>query len=198
MWNVPNILTMARLGLLPVIVFLIWPGIESRHTCFLAACVFALGGLLDIADGVIARRWQLVTVFGKFLDPLADKLFYLVTLIALLQLPGPRVPPWVVMIMVARELAITGLRGIAVTEGIVIAAGEGGKAKTTFGTLGIVGLLIHYPYVVNYGFMAQTVDFHIAGLWITYISVAFSVSSAIGYTRGFVEAVRGKPTSLAG
>lgn len=192
MWNVPNILTMARLGLLPVIVALVWPGIENRHTCFLAALVYAFGGVLDMVDGFIARRFQLVTAFGKFLDPLADKLFYLVTLIALLQLPGPRVPPWVVMIMLTRELAITGLRGIAVTEGIVIAAGEGGKVKTTFGTVGVVGLLIHYPYVVNYGFFAQNVDFHLAGLWLTYISLFFSISSALGYVRGFLSALREK------
>lgn len=198
MWNLPNILTMARLGLLPVIVFLIWPGIENRHTCFLAAVVYAIGGVFDVLDGYIARRFQLVTVFGKFLDPLADKLFYLVTLIALLQLPGPRVPPWVVMIMLTRELAITGLRAIAVNEGIVIAAGEGGKVKTTFGTIGVIGLLIHYPYVINYGFIAQTVDFHVAGLWLTYISVLFSVSSGMGYILGFIKAIALKGTVEAG
>src|SRR5262245_39678270 len=121
MWNLPNMLTMARLGLLPIIVALVWPGLETRATCLWAGVLYASGGILDMADGWAARRFQQVTVLGKFLDPLADKLFHLVTLIALLQLPGPRVPPWVVMLFLARELAVTGLRGIAVSEGIVIA-----------------------------------------------------------------------------
>ena len=189
MWNVPNILTMARLGLLPVIIALVWPGVENRETCFWAGIVFAIGSALDMVDGYIARRWHLVTVFGKFLDPLADKLFYLVTLVALLQLPGPRVPPWIVMVVLTRELAITGLRAIAVSEGIVIAAGAEGKVKTTFASIGAVGLLFHYEYVIDYGLFAQSVDFHVAGLWLTYLSVIFSLSSGFGYIRGFVTAI---------
>ena len=190
MWNVPNVLTMARLGLLPIIVLLIWPGIESRETCFWAAMLYCLGGVLDMVDGAIARRYGLVTAFGKFLDPLSDKLFYLVTMIALLQLQGPRIPPWLVMIVLMRELSITGLRAIAVSEGIVIDAKEGGKFKTVFGTIGMCGLLIHYPYLINFGPIETIVDFHIAGLWVTFFSVAFSVTSGVGYIRGFVRAVR--------
>lgn len=191
-WNVPNIVTLARLGLLPFIVVLLWPGIESRETCFWAAVLYGVAGVLDMVDGMIARRTQQVTVLGKFLDPLADKLFYLVTLIALLQLQGPRVPPWLVMIVLARELAITGLRGIAATEGIVIAAGEGGKMKTTLATIGAMGLLIHYPYLINFGPFSAMIDMHRAGLWITYFSVGFSVSSGIEYLVGFTRALNRK------
>ena len=191
MWTAANILTMGRLAVLPAIVVLIWPGIESRETCFWAAVLYAVGGWLDLVDGYVARRWHQVTVLGKFLDPLADKLFHLVTLIGLLQLPGPRVPPWVVMILLTRELAITGLRGIAVSEGVVIAAGQGGKLKTAFASFGTVGLLLHYPYVINYGFAAQMVDFHLVGLWLTYMAVASSVISGTEYVVGFVRA-RGK------
>jgi len=197
MWNVPNILTMARLGFLPIIVFLIWPGVESRETCFWAAALFIFGGFLDMVDGGIARRFNLVTVFGKFLDPLADKLFLLVTLIALLQLPGPRVPPWIVMIFLAREVAITGLRGIAVSEGIVIAAGEGGKMKATLATFGTAFLLLHYPYVIDYYFVTTSVDFHVVGLWLMYLAVAFAASSGVGYIVGFVKASRAKDTGAA-
>lgn len=197
-WNLPNVLTMGRLGLLPFIVLLVWPGIESRETCFWAAMLYAAGGVLDVADGIVARRTHQVTVFGKFLDPLADKLFYLVTLIALLQLQGPRVPPWIVMIMLARELSITGLRGIAASEGIVIAAGEGGKMKTTLATLGMIGLLIHYPYLINFGFFTAMIDMHRTGLWLTFLSVGFAVSSAVEYVLGFRRALAAQRRAAVG
>lgn len=189
-WTLPNIITMARLGLLPLVVVLIWPGIESRETCFWAAMLYACGGILDVLDGILARRRNEVTVLGKFLDPLADKLFYLVTLIALLQLQGPRVPFWLVMVVLIRELAITGLRGIAATDGIVIAAGEGGKMKTTLATVGVVGLLLHYPYLIEFGFTSVMIDMHRAGLWLNYLSVAFAVLSAVQYFWGFQQALK--------
>jgi CDP-diacylglycerol---glycerol-3-phosphate 3-phosphatidyltransferase len=196
-WNLPNILTVARLAALPAIVALIWPGIESRETCFWAALTYVVAATLDVVDGAVARRTNQVTVLGKFLDPLADKLFYLITLLALMQLQGPRVPAWLVMIVLARELAITGLRGIAASEGIVIAAGDGGKVKTAFATVGAVALLIHYPYFVNFGFTAFTVDLHRAGLWVTYISVGFAVTSAVDYYVGFTGALKARARPLA-
>ncbi|MBN1960512.1 MAG: CDP-diacylglycerol--glycerol-3-phosphate 3-phosphatidyltransferase [Deltaproteobacteria bacterium] len=191
-WTLPNVITIARLGLLPFIVFLIWPGIENRETCFWAAVIYTIGGVLDVLDGILARRRNEVTVLGKFLDPLADKLFYLVTLIALMQLQEPRVPAWLVMIVLARELAITGLRGIAASDGIVIAAGGGGKMKTTLATVGMVGLLIHYPYFINFGPFSALIDMHYIGLWLTYISIAFSISSGIEYLVGFNKAMRAR------
>jgi CDP-diacylglycerol--glycerol-3-phosphate 3-phosphatidyltransferase len=195
--NLPNIMTLARLAMLPVVLFLIWPGVETRETAFWSSMAYIFAGIFDVVDGALARYMNQVTAFGKFLDPLADKLFYLVTLLGLLQLPGPWVPPWVVMVILSRELAITGLRGIAVTEGIVIAAGEGGKVKTTFGTAGIAALLIHYPYVVDVGFTTFVLDCYRLGLWLTYVSVAFSILSAIGYIRGFVRALKIKPVPVA-
>jgi len=193
MWTIPNILTLARMGFLPVIVILIWPGIETRETCFWAAVVYAIAGIFDMVDGAIARYTNSVTVFGKFLDPLADKVFYLVTLIALLQLPGPRVPFWLVMVILIRELAITGLRGIAASEGIVIAAGKGGKFKATLATFGIVALLIHYPYPISFGFISFNADIHRVGLWLTYLSVGFALTSAVEYIYGFSQAIAHKP-----
>lgn len=196
MWNLPNIITMARIACLPLIVMLVWPGIESRMTCFWAAILYSVAGLSDLVDGMLARRLNQVTVIGKFLDPLADKLFYLVTMLALLQLPGPRIPLWVVMVVLVRELAITGLRAIAVTEGVVIAAGDGGKMKTSFATVGMACLLAHYPYYVNFGFAAAELDFHVIGLWITFISVAFSLTSGVGYLRGFSAALRARSSAI--
>lgn len=195
MWTLPNLLTLGRLACLPIILALVWPGIESRVTCFWAGVVYGVAGVTDLLDGMLARRLGQVTVLGKFLDPLSDKLFYLVTMLALLQLPGPRIPLWVVMLVLVRELSITGLRAIAVSEGIVIAAGEGGKVKTTFATIGMALLLAHYPYVIHGGFASAQVNLHIVGLWITYVSVAFSITSGIGYIRGFASALSAKPAT---
>lgn len=107
-------------------------------------------------------------------------------------------PTWIVLVVLTRELAITGLRGIAVSEGFVIAAGHEGKVKTTFGIVGGFALLVHYPYVIDYGLFSHLVDFHIFGLWVTYISVAFSLVSALGYGRGFVAAIRAKGRTALG
>lgn len=189
-WTLPNIITVARVALLPLLLVLIWPGLENRETCFWAAVVFAAAGVLDVVDGVLARRRNEVTVLGKFLDPLADKVFYLVTLVALLQLPVPRVPGWVLMAVITREIAITGLRGIAVSEGVVIAADAGGKLKTALATVGMCGLLIHYPFVVNFGFVQAVLNPHRVGLWITYVSVLIAVASGVNYVRNFVLALR--------
>ncbi|OGQ83919.1 MAG: CDP-diacylglycerol--glycerol-3-phosphate 3-phosphatidyltransferase [Deltaproteobacteria bacterium RIFOXYA12_FULL_58_15] len=196
MWrNIPNLLSLARIAAIPVIVILIWPGIESAHTCFWATVIYAIAGITDLIDGAIARRTNQVTILGKFLDPLSDKLFYLVTMVALLQLPGPRVPPWLVMIVLVRELTITGLRAIAMSEGIVIDAKEGGKIKTTFATIGMCGLLLHYEYVINFGPIQEQVSFHLIGLWITFLSVVFSLTSGFGYIRGFVRGVQSNTKS---
>lgn len=195
MWTIPNLLSLARLLAVPVIVVLVWPGVESRHTCFWAMIIYTIGGVTDVFDGMLARRTNQVTVLGKFLDPLSDKLFYLVTLVALLQLQGPRVPFWVVMVVLTRELAITGLRSIAVSEGIVIDAGRTGKIKTLAATFGMCGLLLHYPYLVNFGITRVIVDFHIVGLWVTYVSVIFSLTSGFIYLRDFFSAMRQRSAS---
>ena len=187
-WNLPNLITLTRLGLLPVVLALILPGIETRETAFWAAMAYTFAGVLDMVDGAIARRTNQVTALGKFLDPLVDKLFHVITLVALLQLPGHWVPAWLVMIILARELAITGLRAIAMSEGIVIAAGEGGKMKTTYATAGMCALLVHYPYAIHLGFTSIVLNSYQFGLWLTYLSVAFSISrtSLINCSQGSI------------
>jgi CDP-diacylglycerol--glycerol-3-phosphate 3-phosphatidyltransferase len=195
MWTISNILTLTRIGLMPLLLVLIWPGIESRETCVWAAMLFSLGSVTDIVDGFIARSRGEVTVIGKFLDPLADKLFYLVPLIAFLQLDPPRIPAWVVLLVVIRELSITGLRAIAMSEGVVIAAGKGGKVKTFLASVGMVGLLVNHPYWMDFGFAGAVIDFHRVGLILTYLSVAFSLTSGAGYVVDFVRVVRSRPSS---
>ncbi|MBJ80490.1 MAG: CDP-diacylglycerol--glycerol-3-phosphate 3-phosphatidyltransferase [Myxococcales bacterium] len=187
MWNLPNILTLLRLAVLPLVLLLIWPGIENPKTCFWAALIYALGAITDILDGYYARKHNLVTTFGKFLDPLTDKLYFLVVLVALMQFTPNRIPGWLFMLALSRELAVTGLRGIAAAEGLVISAGEGGKVKTIFACIGMVMLIAHYPYNIDLGFISFTLSFHILGLWIIGFSILFSLTSFAQYTLAFVR-----------
>ena len=124
-FNLPNSLTLFRVACIPVLVILLF--FPNKLTSFLAALVFALASISDLLDGFLARRRQLVTTFGKFLDPLADKLIVSAALIMLI--PLDRAPAWMVVVIVGRELAITGLRSMAVSEGKVISADELGKKK---------------------------------------------------------------------
>ena len=209
-FNLPNMLTLFRILVIPVVLVFIY--YESRVNSFIAACLFAAASITDFFDGWLARRKGLTTVLGKFLDPLADKL--IVTSVLVMLVPLGRIPAWVVVLLLARELAITGLRGIAVTEGMVIAASQGGKWKTAFQLTGILGLLIHYPYPIavispflhnlvagtwfhellaNFGIPVRPwVDFHIVGLWLIYLSLFFSIFSAAQYFMRFVKAINKK------
>lgn len=188
--NLPNGITLMRLCMLPLVLVPLWPDRVTPRGAFVAAMAYICAGIFDVVDGVVARRTGQVTPLGKFLDPLADKLFYLVTLLALLQLSGDWVPTWVVMVVLVRELAITGLRGIAAVDGIVIAASSGGKVKTSLSTAGIVSLMLHYPYILSVGFTEMVVDARTVGLALTYLSLVYSLASAYAYVRDFLRAQR--------
>ena len=121
-FNLPNMLTMFRILVIPVVLVFVY--YENRVNSFIATCLFAAASITDYFDGWLARRRGQTTVLGKFLDPLADKLIVMSVLVMLV--PLGRIPAWVVVLLLARELSITGLRGIAVTEGMVIAASQGG------------------------------------------------------------------------
>ncbi len=177
--NLPNILTLSRIVAVPIVVLLLL--FESRQTCFWAAVVFTVASITDWLDGYLARRWQVVTVLGKFLDPLADKLIVMAALIMLI--PLDRVPAWAVFVILARELIVSGIRSIASSEGIVIAASNLGKYKTIFQMIALVGLLLHYRY---YWFFGLEYDFlyasmHYAGIFIFYISLFLTVWSGADY-----------------
>jgi CDP-diacylglycerol--glycerol-3-phosphate 3-phosphatidyltransferase len=116
---------------------------------------------------------------------LADKIIYITVIIALI--PKGVIPTWLVLVVVTRELFITGLRAMAISEGLVIAASGGGKKKTAFGLVGAIGLIIHYPYEVDFFFVRTTLDFHALGIVLTYLSLFFSLISAIDYMKKFVE-----------
>ena len=126
MFNLANQLTLARIFfVVPIVLLLYFPG---RLTCFLATLLFGIASLTDYLDGHIARKSNMVTSFGKFLDPLADKLLICSILIMFVELRW--IPGWVTIIIIVRELAVTGLRAMAADEGVVIAADKYGKIKT--------------------------------------------------------------------
>ena len=126
--NLPNILTLSRIGAVPLLVVIILLGGGGRFASIVAAVVFLVAVLTDLLDGYLARRTGQVTNLGRFLDPLADKLINAAALVMLV--PLGRAPAWVAFMIIAREMAVTGLRGIATTEGVVISASSLGKQKT--------------------------------------------------------------------
>ena len=183
--NLPNAITLTRIALIPVFLWFTW--FESRLDSFVAAVLFAITGATDFLDGWVARRKGLVTVIGKFLDPLADKLIVMAALVMLVHLG--RVAAWVVIVIMAREFIVTGLRTIAMSEGIVIPAGQEGKHKTAFQVAGITFLLLHYTYPIDAVFFSFDLDANRVGTWILYVSLFFSVWSAVSYFAGFIRAV---------
>lgn len=187
-WNWPNAITVGRILLIPLVLFFLLPGIFGPETSYLAACLYVLISLSDVVDGMLARRLGRVTRVGKFLDPLADKIVYVTVLIAMI--PRELVPVWLVLLVVVRELYITGLRTLALGEGMVIDANRGGKTKTAFGLVGVVGLLVFYPYEIDFFVARVTLDFYAIGLVLTYLSLAFSVWSAGQYTWQFGAELR--------
>lgn len=184
-FNLPNGITMVRMAMIPVILWFTY--FESRRASFIAALLFAVIGATDFLDGWVARRHGLVTVIGKFLDPLADKLVVMAALVMLVHLG--RVAAWVVIVVMGREFIVSGLRTIAMSEGIVIAAGQDGKIKTIFQILGITFLLLHYAYPIDFGFATVEYDSNKVGTLLLYLSMVFSVWSAWTYFSDFLKAV---------
>jgi CDP-diacylglycerol--glycerol-3-phosphate 3-phosphatidyltransferase len=169
--NLPNTLSITRLIFIPaVVICLYFPG---RLGSFLAAVFFSLAALTDLLDGLLARRYRVVTPMGKLLDPLADKLLISVTMIMLITLG--RIPAWIVILIIAREMAVTGLRGIAVAEGKVIEASYLGKYKTIFQSVSLICLCLHYQY-------AQ-VDFHAVGIVLLWAALILTLWSGFRYFR---------------
>jgi CDP-diacylglycerol--glycerol-3-phosphate 3-phosphatidyltransferase len=182
--DLPNVVTLIRIGFIPLIVICI--DNYSPKLSLLAALLFSAAAASDALDGYLARRMGLVTVVGKFLDPLADKLIVLSTLVMLVH--HGRAPAWLVVTLMARELAVTGLRAIASQEGFVISAGAGGKAKSALQMIGIVFLLTHFRYDIL--FFDYRLDFHQVGTILLYGSLVLSVLSAFEYFKFFVEAAQ--------
>jgi CDP-diacylglycerol--glycerol-3-phosphate 3-phosphatidyltransferase len=187
--NVPNLLTMGRVAVIPLVILLLDRG--SPKDCWWAALVYSAAALTDLIDGWLARRMHVVSVLGKFLDPLADKLLVMAVLIYLV--PLGRIPAWAVTLLLARELSVTGLRSIASSEGVVIAAGDDGKSKTALQMVGLLCLILGYPYHLTFGPIdLGDVDLVYVGRALVYVSLIFSIMSALSYPRLFAEAVEAK------
>jgi CDP-diacylglycerol--glycerol-3-phosphate 3-phosphatidyltransferase len=191
-FNLPNILTMFRIVMIPVVMLMLQEGTPVMN--FWAGWVYTFATITDALDGYLARKRGLVSVLGKFLDPLADKLLVMATLVLMVGMG--RVPAWIVVIILARELSISMLRMIASSEGVVIAAGEGGKAKTALQMVAVLFLMLHHRYLIDFWFAQWDVDFNLAGLWLLYLSVFFAITSAGEYVKLFVEAVDAKNSRL--
>lgn len=182
-WNLPNTITVARCLAVPLMVVLLWDK-PDRTQGILACVIFVAAMLSDVLDGYLARKWDLQSIAGAFLDPLADKLMVVTTLVMLI--PHGWVPAWAVVVLESRELAISGLRSIAMSEGMVIAAGSLGKFKTSYQSAAIGFLLWHYP---NLG-----IDAHSVGMLLLYTSIFFSLASAAEYGVGFWKHAMRTPT----
>lgn len=142
--NLPNKLTLLRVIMIPFfVVSMLMYGGQVQLLRYVAAAIFIVASLTDLLDGKIARHYHLVTTFGKFMDPLADKLLVCSALICLVSLG--QLPAWMVIIIVSREFIISGFRLVAAEQGIVIAASYWGKFKTTFQMIAVILLIINLP-----------------------------------------------------
>jgi CDP-diacylglycerol--glycerol-3-phosphate 3-phosphatidyltransferase len=182
-WNLPNMLTLGRILLIPVFVWFTYDA-DPLYS-MLAGLVFAVAAITDVVDGYLARKWNLITVVGKFMDPLADKLIVMAALVMMVRLG--RIAAWVVIVLLARELIVSGLRTIAASEGMVISAGQEGKWKTSLQLVGVISLCVHYVHPLDLGFRVVPVDYNMVGKVLVYLSGAFSVWSAVVYFRAFLS-----------
>ena len=185
MWTLPNLLSLFRIAIIPPLVYLLT--FTDPRSALLAAFLFLLGSVTDFFDGYLARRHRLVSSLGKILDPVADKLMIMAALIMLAgmdRVDEPEVPAWLVVVIVARESAVTILRGIALTEGIVMEAEELGKYKLILQSFAVFGLLVHYSY---FG-----VDFYVAGMYFLIISVVVALWSGVNYHVQFFRLLQGR------
>ncbi|WP_216827923.1 CDP-diacylglycerol--glycerol-3-phosphate 3-phosphatidyltransferase [Alkalihalobacterium elongatum] len=179
--NVPNQITISRIFLIPIfMIFLIVPmdfgnlsilGTEIPVSHFIAAIIFIIAAATDWLDGYYARKYKLVTNLGKFLDPLADKLLITAALISLVELQ--MAPAWMVIVILSREFAVTGVRLVAAADGSVIAASPLGKIKTVFQIIAISALMLH-----NFPFAPIGFPFDMLMLWVATI---LTIVSGIDY-----------------
>lgn len=168
-FNLANQITLLRIVFVPAIAALMY--VPGAFWAWVAFALFVVASASDFLDGHIARRENLVTSFGKFLDPLADKVLVASLLIVLVDLG--RIPGWVVILIVCRELMVTGLRAMAASDGVVVAADRYGKIKTVFQLVALGFLIVHYPV---FGLEPQLI-----GEILLYIALALTVFSGINY-----------------
>lgn len=177
----PNRLTLLRMLAVPAVVyFLSWRSMTGDIT---ACVVFSLAAITDWFDGYLARAYQAVTIFGKLMDPLADKFLVVSTLIMLQDLG--RIHPYLVMVLICREMGITSLRALASAEGVIIAAGTGGKWKAALQMIAVPFLIVNIT-------LFETIQTHFIGTVLIYLSVLLSLTSASTYAIEFFRGLKEK------
>ncbi|SDN48620.1 CDP-diacylglycerol--glycerol-3-phosphate 3-phosphatidyltransferase [Desulfonauticus submarinus] len=177
MFNWANKITFFRIACVPIVVILLY--FPNRISCLAAMSIFILAALSDMLDGFIARKYNLVTNMGKFLDPLADKLLVMAALIMLSYQHW--LEAWISILIVEREIMVTGLRSLAMDKGIVIAADKYGKLKTIIQILALCPLILHYPW---FGFNPIYL-----GKILIYIALFLTLFSGVNYVYKFYKSV---------
>lgn len=175
MFNLANRISLARILLSPVIIIFLY--FQGPVFCILAAIAFSVAAMTDWIDGYVARRENIVTNVGKFLDPLADKVLICSVLIMFVKLDWA--PAWAVIIIVCRELIVTGLRALAIDNGIVLAADRFGKAKTIFEIIAIIPMMLRYPL---FGYSIWPI-----GDCLFYVALALALLSGVNYCHYFYK-----------
>ena len=174
--KLPNLLTLARILAVPVfVVLLMEPG---PRRCLWAAGIFIVASLTDWLDGYIARAYKAESILGTLLDPLADKIIVMAALVMLCSIPqDPRVPPWLVVLLLTREMIVSGLRALAALKGVLVPASRWAKHKTAWTMVAIVFLLIREPYKI----LSLPINFHNLGMICLYIALVFSIVTGTKY-----------------
>lgn len=172
-YNLPNTITMMRLGVIPVLFGLL--ASPGPAMSLAIAGLFIAAATTDLLDGYIARRYRIVTTMGKFLDPIADKL--IVNTAMILMIPIGRIPAWIVAIIIIRDFIVDGIRNIASSEGIIIPASQLGKRKTLCQIFAVSALMIHYPF--------WGADAHVVGIVILSVALFLTIHSGIDYVIKF-------------
>ena len=174
-FNLPNTITLLRIGIVPFLfILLLDPG---EFWSLILATLFVIASITDIFDGYFARKYNLITTMGKFLDPIADKLIINTAMIVMI--PIGRIPAWIVAITIIRDLIVDVIRSIASSEGNYIQASPIGKQKTLAQTIAITALMIHYSI---FG-----IDAHVVGTITLYIALLFTIYSGVDYFIKFYQ-----------
>lgn len=175
--NLPNTITIVRLCIIPILFFLLLS--PDQTWSLVVAFLFIAAALTDLLDGYVARRYEIVTTMGKFLDPIADKL--VINTAMVLMIPIGRISAWIVAIIIIRDFFVDGIRTIATSEGVVIQASWLGKQKTLCQVFAVSALMIHYPFL--------GADAHTVGTILLLLALVLSVYSGLDYFMKFLKIV---------
>lgn len=179
--NLPNLITLLRIALIPVVLTLVFSGTPRSNVY--AALVYTLAAVSDFLDGWLARRNGLITLLGRLLDPLADKLLVVSVLVFLIWMGRVPLQGVVASILIfSREFWVSSLRVLAMGEGVIVASRRSGKDKTALQMVALFALIMHHPYQLDFLFTRVEVDMNTVGLWLLYLSLIPAIASALQYS----------------